>query len=168
MARIRRWKETLVLACVTLFLSLARAWPLRAAEAASQQQSGHLLLVTGTTHHMAVGVELMAQWPYIRLARVSLLPVGVPLAAGAYTGHAAALGGAPGSPALAMAGSTCPACVTSTAPCCSVTDATCCKEDCTPECYTYECVCETSGTITGYYETCTTGYRSWTCYHECG
>ena len=82
MARIRRWKETLVLACVTLFLSLARAWPLRAAEAASQQQSGHSLLVTGTTHHMAVGVELMAQWPYIRLARVSLLPVGVPLAAG--------------------------------------------------------------------------------------
>jgi hypothetical protein len=166
MARIRKWKETLVLTCVTLFFSLARAWPLRPREAAHQHVPGHSLLVTGMNQKTAFGVELMARRPYIRLAHGSLVPVAMPLTAGAYTALADAPGGAPGGPAPATTTSTCLTCNTTTAPYCCITDATCCNHEC-PRCYRYLCVCETSGTITGYYTTCTTGYVR-PCYHYCG
>lgn len=171
MARIRKWKETLVLACAALLFSLARVWPLGTHDGADRHRQGHSLLVTGINHKPSFGVELMAGRPYIRLARASLVPIAMPMAARAFVAMAAPLPAAPPGPrpettTTANPATSCHACNTATAPCCSATSSTCCQE--CRVCHTYLCVCETSGTITGYYETCNTGYRSWTCFHECG
>jgi hypothetical protein len=151
MARIRRWKETLVVACVTLFFALARAWPLRPRDAAGHHGPEHSLLLTGTNRKTAFGVELMAQRPYIRLARASLVPVAMPLVAGAYTALAAAPGGPPAEP-LPEGGSTCPVCNAAAAPCCSVTCTTWRNVN-RPHCYTFERVCPQSSTLVGYWWT---------------
>lgn len=72
MARILKWREKLVLACVTLFFSLTRAWPLGTYKTASPGHPVYSRLVTGMNRKTAFGVEVMAQKPYVRLVRASL------------------------------------------------------------------------------------------------
>lgn len=164
MARILRWKEKLAIAFMSLFFSVMQTfWLPKRGEA--QGLLGHSLFLSGATQNTALGVEFMARSPYIRMARASLVPVTAPLITGAYLSMA----GTPGAPPPEPSGeSSCHTCNTATAPCCGHEEVTCCNPNCSPQCYQYECICQTSGTITGAYSTCTTGYRSWTCYHECG
>jgi hypothetical protein len=138
MARIRRWKETLLIACVTLFFSLARAWPLRPRDTAGRHGPEHSLLLTGANRKTALGVELMAQKPYVRLARASLVPVAMPWAAGAFVATAAQPVGAAGD--VAAASSSACTCIFSQAPCCSDVPSSfwCCDSNC-PQCWTRVC-----------------------------
>lgn len=139
MARIKRWQETLIVAWIGFF-SLAWAWPRRTRETSRHNPPAYSQLVVRTRRRAALGVELMAQRPYVRLVRASLVPVSLPLAAGAYVAMASAMGiatpagnGAAPAPddAVAAAASSCGGtCNTTNAPCCSVTAATCCNPNC--------------------------------------
>jgi hypothetical protein len=96
MARIRKWQETLMVACAALFFSVGRAWPLGARDAASHEYSTYSHLVVRTNRKTALGVELATRGLYIRLIRTSLVPVAMPLAAGAYVATAAGAGNSRG------------------------------------------------------------------------
>jgi hypothetical protein len=98
MARVLKWKEKLVLAVLTLFFSLARAWPLGTYNGASHDRPTYSRLVTGVNQKTTFGIELMARRPYARLIRASLVPVAMPLAAGAYIAMAGAVGAAAAPP----------------------------------------------------------------------
>ncbi len=141
MAKVRRWKETLVLACATLLLSVTRAWPRGPRNVGSSAYPVYSSLITGMDGKAALGVELMARKPYVRMVRASLVPVSLPLAAGAYVAVASSPLAA-GAPLAAASGSACstgPVCNPGTAPCCSVTAATCCDLDCGPSCWIVHC-----------------------------
>lgn len=88
MAKVLRWKEKLILAFVSLFLSVTAAWPLGTRDAGSASYS-RLVTANGET---TVGVELMTRKPYVRLVRASRAPVALPLTTGAYVAMAGAMG----------------------------------------------------------------------------
>lgn len=145
MAKILRWQEKLVLACLTLFLPVARAWPLGTYNAANHDRPVYSRLVTGMNQKTVFGLELMAQRPYARLIRASLVPVSLPLAAGAYMAMAGSPGAAAGAAAAAASSSCGGTCDPRNAPCCSVTNAACCNADCYY--WNYECNIEVGLTI---------------------
>ena len=93
MARITKWQETLMVACAAPFFSVARVWPLGMRNAASSGHPTYPRLVTGMSGKTAFGVELAGRKPYVRFFRASLVPVAMPLAAGAYVAMAGAAGG---------------------------------------------------------------------------
>jgi hypothetical protein len=131
MARIRKWQETLMVACAALFFSVGRAWPLGARDAASHEYSTYSHLVVRTNRKTALGVELATRGLYIRLIRTSLVPVAMPLAAGAYVATAAGAGAS----ATAAPASSCNSCNTRTATCCTVRPGDpCCDHHCTRSC----------------------------------
>jgi hypothetical protein len=92
MARIVRWKEKLALGFVALLLSVARGWLPGTRGAASHEKPLYSRLLVATSPKMAFGLELMGRKPYVRLARASLVPVQMPLAAGAFVAMAGAEG----------------------------------------------------------------------------
>ncbi|MGH9449173.1 MAG: hypothetical protein ACRD11_01395 [Terriglobia bacterium] len=142
MAKVLRWKEKLALVFVAVFLSMARAWPLGTLKTPNHAQVAHSRLMTGTHRRTAVGIELMGRRPYLRLARASLVPVALPLTAGAYLAMAGAPGAMAGAAAGAAAadGGSCSFCNTLDAPCCSLTDAACCDQHCDGNgCWTVRC-----------------------------
>ena len=103
MAKMLRWKEKLVLAFFTLFFSIPSAWALGKREANDMGGPVYSRLVTGKNGKRALGVELLARRPYVRLVRASLVPVSLPLAAGAYVAMASSPAAAPEGPAGAGA-----------------------------------------------------------------
>ncbi len=128
MARIRKWQETLVLASVALFFSLAQAWPLRARDTTGRDHAAYSRMIAGTSQKTALGLELMARKPYVRLVRASSLPVAMPLAAGAFIALASAEGAPPAAPAASNSSCTSGSvCHTATAPCCTGGNAACCN-----------------------------------------
>ncbi len=131
MARIRRWKEKVALACFTLLFSVPRALALGGSNTASHRQVLYSRLVTLRSRETTLGLELMARRPFVRLIRTSRVPLPIALAPGALMAMAAPLA----APAPA---SSCPVCNTATALCCSLTAATCCDPNCvtTGTCYT--------------------------------
>ncbi len=165
MAKVRRWKETLLLACVTLFLSVAQGWPRGTRNVASSTYPVYSRLVTRANGKTALGVELSARKPYVRLVRASQAPVRMPLAAGAYVAMAGAPLAAPA--AASAAASSCPvSCNTVDAPCCSITAASCCDHYCGiggGSCYTVACTGGFNGTVTTLCNTCGEG----TCVNFC-
>lgn len=138
MVRIKKWQETLVVAWIAFF-SLAWMWPREKHATDGTARSAYAQLLTRTSRRSVLGVELTAQRPYVRLVRASLVPISLPLAAGAYL----ALADSPvpvAATAAPLAGSSCPVCNTATAPCCSVAGVgTCCNNACGNECYTVFC-----------------------------
>lgn len=86
MARILKWKQRLALGFVALFLSTVRVWAPRNPSVRHEVQ-GRIHSTVG--HRTALGIELMAQLPLFRLVRASLVPVALPLSAGAYVAMAA-------------------------------------------------------------------------------
>lgn len=152
MARIRKWQETLMLVSVALFFSLAQVWPLRARDTAGRDHAAFSRMITGTSQKTALGLELMAQKPYVRLVRASSLPVAMPLTAGAFV----AMAGSPGAAAAPAAedASSCGAtCHTATAPCCTGGNGACCDPNC-EECWTVRCTGSDQFRTGGY--TCVT------------
>lgn len=136
MARVLKWQEKLVLACAALLFSVTSGFGLGPRDPASAgRASSSRVVIVGKS-----GVELTVQKPYLRLVHASLVPVSLPLAAGAYVTMAGSPGIAAGA-AAAPAGSSCNACNTATAPCCSVdTNGGCCRNDCGGgDCYTVYC-----------------------------
>lgn len=131
MARIRRWKGKLALACFTLLFSIPRALALGTQHTARHSNVSYSRLLTGMNGKTALGVELMTRRPFVRLIRTSCVPLPIALAPGALMAMAAPLA----APAPA---SSCPVCNTATALCCSLTAATCCDPNCvtTGTCYT--------------------------------
>ncbi len=133
MARIRKWQERLLIACAALLFSVTSAWPLGARDATSHEHSTYSRPLTGMSGKTAFGVELAARRPYVRFFRTSLVPVAMPLAAGAFV----AMAGAAGAPAAGNppAGSTCSSCNASTATCCTVAGGNpCCDHHCSRSC----------------------------------
>lgn len=136
MARVLKWQEKLVLACAALLFSVTSGLGLGPRDSSGpNRSSSSRMVIVGKS-----GVELMAHRPYVRLVHASLIPVSLPLAAGAYV----TMAGSPGvaaSAAAAPAGSSCNACDTATAPCCSIdTNGGCCRNDCGGgDCYTVYC-----------------------------
>lgn len=88
MARVLKWKEKLVLALVSVFLSVTTAWPAGKRDADSGQRSHSRLLTTGSK--TTLGIELMARKPYVRLTRIARTSVALPFTAGAYVAMAEA------------------------------------------------------------------------------
>lgn len=166
MARIRKWQQTLTLASVALFLSLAQVWPLRARDAADHDRAVFSRVVTRTGQTSAVGLEFLPQKPFLRMIRASTVPIELPLAAGAFL----AMAGSPGSAApdaagtaqagqaAPDAGSSCPVCNTATASCCTDNNRACCNPNCLSDgCWTVVCsnfepgcqsLCQTCGEST--------------------
>lgn len=163
MAKMLRWKEKLVLAFFTLFFSIPSAWALGKREANDMGGPVYSRLVTGKNGKRALGVELLARRPYVRLVRASLVPVSLPLAAGAYVAMAASPATADGSAPAAAAGSTCTLCNGLNGPCCSITFTTCCDPYCgsPPNCWTEMCYSSFMGSVTCH----TCGYG--TCLQKC-
>ncbi len=92
MARARKWKETLVLACVTLLMSVTQGWSRETRDAATHGNLEYSRLITGVAGKTAFGVELMARRPFVRLIRTSRVPLPIALAPGALMAMAAPLG----------------------------------------------------------------------------
>src|SRR5574340_1440761 len=90
MAQVRRWKETVILACVTFLMSAAQAWPRGTRETANGGNLEYSRLIVGLNGMTPVGVELMPQKPYARLVRTSRVPVPPPQVPGAYVALASA------------------------------------------------------------------------------
>ncbi|MGH9351367.1 MAG: hypothetical protein ACRD2G_04275, partial [Terriglobia bacterium] len=93
MAKILSWREKLVLAFVSVFLSATAAWPRGTQDAVTTTAGSysHLVTTSGTTR---LGVELMARRPYVRVVRALGVPVSLPLTTGAYVALAGAMGAA--------------------------------------------------------------------------
>ncbi len=121
MARIRRWKEKLALACFTLLFSIPRALALGTQHTARHSNVSYSRLLTGMNGKTALGVELMTRRPFVRLIRTSRVPLPIALAPGALMAMAAPL-------AAPVPASSCPAgggtCKPSTAVC-TVPGTTC-------------------------------------------
>jgi hypothetical protein len=119
MARIQRWKQRLMIACMAVFAT-ARCWPAKGAGAAVPPVRS-LALAVSAGRRSAV-VELSPRAPYLRVTPASLETAAPALAA--FVAAAAAPAGAAG------AASTCTACAGVTAPACCSTAATQCCEAC--------------------------------------
>ena len=161
MAKVRRWKETCVLACVTLLLSVAQGWSREARDSSGPGHPVYSRLITATKGKNAVGIELTPQTPYVRLVRTSQVPLQAPLAASAYVAMVA-LPVASAEAAPALAGSACGTCRTSTHACCSVINSTCCDAYCSPHsCWTISCMGFSGGA--SYCNTCGFGTCNGVC-----
>lgn len=90
MARIVRWKEKLILYFMSLFLVVAQAWPFGVNNTRDNAHSAHSSLVALSKSTLAV--EVTRERPYVRVLRASMVPVMLPLTAGAYI----AMAGKPG------------------------------------------------------------------------
>ncbi|MGH9350606.1 MAG: hypothetical protein ACRD2G_00305 [Terriglobia bacterium] len=103
MAKVLKWKEKLILAFVSVFLSVTAAWPRGAHDAVATTTGSysHLVTTSGTT---TLGVELMARKPYVRVVRALPVPILLPLTAGAYIAMAGAMGTAAAPAANGAAG----------------------------------------------------------------
>ena len=145
MARIRRWKERLLIAWFTLFASVVWA---RAQSRTPENRSGtgRSLVVTGNHGKRAWGVTFSANKPYVQAFSAYLMPVVLPIAVGAFTASAGASADPGGVAANATA--SCFVCITSQAPPCPQTAATCCKA-----CHTADGVC-TGGGAGGTTDSC--------------
>ena len=132
MARIRRWKEMLVV-WLTLFASVVWARS-RSNETGDHSGAARSLLVTSSGGKRAWGVTLSAARPFVHAFSVSAVPVALPKPVGAFATSAAAMADRAPNPAAAPgAVSSCVSsfvCYTPTAPHCSKTYATCCNPNC--------------------------------------
>ena len=127
MARIRCWREKLLLVWFTLFAaSVAWAWP-RSRTPADRTGAARTLLVTGSHGRPAWGVALSAAKPYVHVFSASAVPVALPAAVGAFTASARATVDSPAAAAAVASGSSCAVCNTNTAQFCSLTAASCCN-----------------------------------------
>jgi hypothetical protein len=89
MAKVRKWKETLVLACVTLLMSVTQGWSRGRSDTATRGNLEYSRMISGITGKMAIGFELTSHKPYLRVVRASRIPVPVPLTPGAFLAMAA-------------------------------------------------------------------------------
>jgi hypothetical protein len=170
MARIRRWKEKLLIAWFTVFTSVAWARP-RSRMLEGRGGAARSLLVTGSGGKRAWGVTLSAASPFVRAFSASAVPVALPVAVGAFAASAGAT--ADLSADAAAAGSICTYCDTAAAPACNQTAAVCCNPYPTSTCHTADggtcnggscrtIICENS---LGTYARCLTcGYETCSCY----
>lgn len=124
MARIRRWKEELLLVCFALFASIVWARPRSHTAESGSSITGRSLVVTGSSGKRGWGIAFSATRPYVRAFSASLVPVQLPFTVGAFAASAAATAGAAGA---AAATGSCYTCITSTAPYCITTIASCCN-----------------------------------------
>ena len=171
MARIRRWKEKLLLVWFTVFTSFVWARP-KSRTLEDHSSPARTLFLSGSRGKRAWGVTLSTSRPYVRTLIASAMPVALPAAVGAFAASAGAMAGAAAA-AAAAASSVCSsggpgkACVTSQATPCSLTAATCCRPCATRDgvcvtCHTDVC---TGGLVAGQTEcrTCGAGTCPATC-----
>ncbi len=83
MARIRRWKEKLLITWFTLFTSVVWARP-RSRTPVGRSGAARSALVTGSGGKRAWGVAFSAGRPYVRAFSASLVPIALPVAVGAF------------------------------------------------------------------------------------
>lgn len=111
MTMARNVRRKLAWLSVSLLLPVVRAWPLRASGRDLPQTSpkiGHgLLLRVAVSRRQGrqYGLEIHPQSPYVRLLKLTLAPVSVPLAAGSYVGRMPRMAGVAGG---MQSGQTCP------------------------------------------------------------
>ena len=146
MARIRRWKEKLLIAWFMLFASVV--WG-RARSSTPEGRSGaaRSLVVTGNGGKRSWGVTFSVGRPYVRAFSASLVPVALPVAVGAFTASASAASDPAGAAANASA-SCASVCSSPKAAPCAITTAICCNP-----CQTVSGKCKTTKPIGG---SCTT------------